>query len=53
MIVTASALLKSNPHPTAAEIVTFMEGNICRCGTHSRIVAAILQASKATQEVAR
>ena len=53
MIMTATALLKANPHPSASEIVTFMEGNICRCGTHSRIVAAILQASKAAPGVTR
>ncbi len=50
MIVTASALLKSNPEPTAQEIARFMEGNICRCGTYQRIVAAIQQAARAMKE---
>lgn len=50
MIVTASALLKSNPDPTPQEIARFMEGNICRCGTYQRIVAAIQEAARAMRE---
>ena len=53
MIMTASALLRANPNPTEAEITTFMEGNVCRCGTYSRIVAAIKHAATAMKEVAR
>jgi aerobic-type carbon monoxide dehydrogenase small subunit (CoxS/CutS family) len=53
MIMTASALLKANPHPTESEIKTFMEGNVCRCGTHLRIVAAIKRAATAMKGVAR
>jgi aerobic-type carbon monoxide dehydrogenase small subunit (CoxS/CutS family) len=45
MIMSGVGLLKKNPHPTDAEIAHAMEGNICRCGTHPRIVAAIRQAS--------
>lgn len=45
MIMSGVGLLKKNPHPTDAEITHAMEGNICRCGTHPRIVAAIRQAS--------
>ncbi len=41
MIMNAVALLAKNPHPTDAEIVRFMDGNICRCGTYTRIVAGI------------
>jgi aerobic-type carbon monoxide dehydrogenase small subunit (CoxS/CutS family) len=44
MIVTAVALLKSNPNPSEQEIVKFMQGNICRCGTYQRIVTAIRKA---------
>jgi aerobic-type carbon monoxide dehydrogenase small subunit (CoxS/CutS family) len=44
MILTALALLKSNPDPSDDEIVQFMQGNICRCGTYPRIVAAIHRA---------
>ncbi len=52
MIVTAAGLLKANPHPTEKEVFEYMEGNICRCGTHHRIVAAVLRASKAGKEAA-
>jgi aerobic-type carbon monoxide dehydrogenase small subunit (CoxS/CutS family) len=41
MIVSAVALLEKNPHPSDTEIVRGMDGNICRCGTYPRIVAAI------------
>ncbi|WP_430966716.1 (2Fe-2S)-binding protein [Spongiimicrobium sp. 2-473A-2-J] len=40
-IMTASALLKQNPKPTDAEIDTAMNGNICRCGTYTRIKKAV------------
>jgi isoquinoline 1-oxidoreductase subunit alpha len=45
-IMTASALLKSNPNPTDEEIEATMSGNICRCGTYTRIKEAIKSASK-------
>jgi aerobic-type carbon monoxide dehydrogenase small subunit (CoxS/CutS family) len=45
MIMSGVGLLKKNPHPTDTEIAHALEGNICRCGTHPRIVAAIRQAS--------
>jgi aerobic-type carbon monoxide dehydrogenase small subunit (CoxS/CutS family) len=47
MIITAAALLKANPHPTPQQIVEYMQGNICRCGTYPRIIAAVLRASGA------
>jgi len=40
-IMQAASLLKTNPHPSEAEIDTAMSGNICRCGTYTRIRAAI------------
>jgi isoquinoline 1-oxidoreductase alpha subunit len=40
-IMSATALLASNPHPTDAEIDAAMSGNICRCGAYPRIHAAI------------
>ena len=40
-IMTAAALLASNPKPTDAEIDTAMTGNVCRCGTYLRIREAI------------
>ncbi len=43
MIMSGVGLLKKNPHPTEQEIIRAMEGNICRCGTYPRIVAAIRQ----------
>ena len=46
MIMSALALLNRNTDPTEAEIVRAMEGNICRCGTYGRIVAAILKAAQ-------
>jgi aerobic-type carbon monoxide dehydrogenase small subunit (CoxS/CutS family) len=52
MIMSAAGLLKSNPKPTEEEVFAHMQGNICRCGTHHRIVAAILRASKAGKEAA-
>ena len=45
MIVRATALLAATPKPTPAEIATRMNGNICRCGTYPRIIAAVQRAS--------
>jgi aerobic-type carbon monoxide dehydrogenase small subunit (CoxS/CutS family) len=47
MILTAAALLRANPNPSREEIVRHMNGNICRCGTYQRIIAAIGQAASA------
>ncbi|MEM6320501.1 MAG: (2Fe-2S)-binding protein [Bacteroidota bacterium] len=44
-IMNAAALLESNPSPTDAEISATMNGNICRCGTYTRIKAAIKTAA--------
>jgi aerobic-type carbon monoxide dehydrogenase small subunit (CoxS/CutS family) len=44
-IMTASALLKKNPNPTDEEIEMAMNGNICRCGTYTRIKKAIKTAA--------
>jgi isoquinoline 1-oxidoreductase alpha subunit len=46
-IMSASALLASHPHPSDSDINDAMSGNICRCGTYSRIRAAIKQAAEA------
>jgi len=46
MIMSALALLSENPTPTRDDIVRGMNGNICRCGTYTRIVAAIEQAAR-------
>ena len=46
MIVSGAALLAKNPNPSEAEIMQAMQGNVCRCGTYSRIVAAFKLASR-------
>jgi isoquinoline 1-oxidoreductase subunit alpha len=45
-IMSASALLRTTPHPTDADIDAAMAGNICRCGTYVRIRAAIKDAAQ-------
>jgi isoquinoline 1-oxidoreductase subunit alpha len=45
-IMKAAELLKSTPKPSREQIVSHMNGNICRCGTYHRIIAAIQRASK-------
>jgi nicotinate dehydrogenase subunit A len=46
MIMSAKALLDKNPRATEAEIRQGLQGNLCRCGSHNRIVRAILRAQK-------
>jgi aerobic-type carbon monoxide dehydrogenase small subunit (CoxS/CutS family) len=46
MIMQAQALLERTPHPSPAEIRKHMSGNLCRCGTHLRIVRAVERASR-------
>ena len=46
MIMTAKALLDRNPQPTRVQIQRALAGNLCRCGTHNRIVRAIQRAAK-------
>jgi isoquinoline 1-oxidoreductase alpha subunit len=50
MIMSAFALLQKNPAADETEIVRAMQGNVCRCGTYPRIVAAIKQAGKQMRE---
>jgi len=45
MIMSGVSLLEKNTHPSDAEIVHAMQGNICRCGTYPRIVAAVRMAA--------
>jgi aerobic-type carbon monoxide dehydrogenase small subunit (CoxS/CutS family) len=47
MILSAYSLLRRNPQPSEAEIREGMEGNLCRCGAHQRIIEAIQAAAKA------
>jgi isoquinoline 1-oxidoreductase subunit alpha len=50
-IMSAAALLAAHPHPTDADIDSAMAGNICRCGTYTRIRAAIKHAAQATATI--
>ena len=45
VIVAAAALLAASPAPTEQEVREALDGNLCRCGTHGRIVAAVLTAA--------
>src|SRR5258707_6442191 len=45
MIVSAVALLRANAAPTEAEVRSALDGNLCRCGSHQRIVRAVLRAA--------
>lgn len=45
MILNAYGLLLKNPEPTRQEIIEFMEGNLCRCGSYGRIIKAIQTAA--------
>ena len=46
MIMNAYGLLLNNPRPTRSQIIEQMEGNLCRCGAHTRIVEAIETAAR-------
>lgn len=45
ILISAKALLEKNPKPTRAEIATALDGNICRCGSHNRILRAVEKAA--------
>jgi nicotinate dehydrogenase subunit A len=45
MIMTATALLAKNPHPTEGEIRNALQGNLCRCGSHVRVLRAVQRAA--------
>lgn len=53
MIMSALGLLLKNPNPTEEDVLRHMQGNICRCGTYSRIVPAILKAARILKEEAK
>lgn len=46
IIIVAQALLDRNPNPTESDVRTALANNLCRCGTHNRIVRAVLRAAK-------
>ncbi len=47
MIMTAKELLDRNPHPSEPDVRAALAGNLCRCGTHNRIIRAVLRAARA------
>jgi len=47
MIMESQALLTQTPHPTRDQVKDALAGNLCRCGTHTRILNAVLRAAKA------
>ena len=50
MVLRATALLRETPHPTEDQIVSYMDGNICRCGVYPRIIAAVQRASQTPEK---
>ncbi|HET7150802.1 MAG TPA: (2Fe-2S)-binding protein [Candidatus Acidoferrum sp.] len=53
MIMSSVGLLQTNANPKETDIVQFLQGNVCRCGTHPRIVEAVQHAAKMMQERAQ
>lgn len=53
MIMSAAGLLRTDPSPSETKIKDALEGNICRCGTHPRIVAAVQRAARSMKGGAR
>ncbi len=53
MIMSSVSLLQANPHPSTKQIVQSLQGNMCRCGTHPRIIEAIQRAAGKMQERAK
>ena len=51
MLMTAAALLKHNPHPSPDQVREALQGNLCRCGAHNRIVRAVCQAAQSMERV--
>jgi nicotinate dehydrogenase subunit A len=45
IVISAKALLDRNPRPTRADIVAALDKHLCRCGTHTRIIAAVQKAA--------
>jgi nicotinate dehydrogenase subunit A len=51
MIMTAKGLLDRMPHPTEADVRATLAPNLCRCGTHNRIIRAVLRAAQANRKI--
>jgi nicotinate dehydrogenase subunit A len=50
MVMTAHAILNRSSRPTESQVMDALAGNLCRCGTHARIVQAVLRSIRATTE---
>jgi nicotinate dehydrogenase subunit A len=50
MVMAATALLRDNPKPTLEQVKSSLAINLCRCGTHTRIVNAVMRAANASNE---
>ena len=46
IIISAEFLLKKNPNPSASEVRSALDKNLCRCGSHNRVVRAVMRASR-------
>ena len=53
MVMSSVGLLQTNANPKREEIVQSLQGNICRCGTHPRVIEAVQRAAKMMQERVR
>ena len=53
LVMSVRALLNKNPHPTLEQVKDGLAGNLCRCGTYSRVFEAVLKAAKATPVAGR
>jgi nicotinate dehydrogenase subunit A len=51
MIMTAADLLKRKPNPEEADVRAALAGNLCRCGTHNRIIRAVMRAAQASGRI--
>jgi len=49
MVISAAALLAANPKPTLDQVKTALAGNLCRCGSHTRVLHAVMRASGKAQ----
>ena len=49
--MTAKELLDRNPKPSEAEVRAGLDANLCRCGTHGRIIRAVLKATELTGRI--
>lgn len=49
MLIASAALLKANPAPDEADVRDALEANLCRCGSHNRIIRAVLRAAEVSR----